>query len=87
MVAGCGKWSPFERPPDGGGPADVPYVRLRFGELDNSLTTAYELFRRGPTDARTAWRGSVSNPGSIRSVADPRYRRLLREIGLAPDAQ
>lgn len=64
-------------------PYEIATVYATLGDGD----TAYELFRKG-TDERAdcmAWLGVEPWLDSFRS--DPRYRELLREIGLTPGAR
>jgi len=64
-------------------PYEIATVYVSLGDAD----TAYKLFRKG-TDRRAdcmAWLGVEPWIDPFRS--DPRYRELLRRIGLAPDAQ
>ena len=64
-------------------PYEIATVYVSLGDTD----TAYELFRKG-TDERAdcmAWLGVEPWIDSFRS--DPRYARLLREVGLTPLAR
>jgi len=64
-------------------PYEIATVYVSLGDADS----AYRLFRKG-TDGRAdcmAWLGVEPWIDPFRS--DPRYRTLLRDIGLAPDAR